>query len=126
MSLVRTLSRSLLAILMIGAGIMHFVNPAFFVKIVPPYLPWPLGLVYLSGLCEIALGVLLLVSKTSRIAAWGLIALFVAVFPANIYVYQHQELIPASPLMHFLRLPLQALLILWAYWHTRPGGREKP
>jgi uncharacterized membrane protein len=53
------------------------------------------------------------------LAAWGIIALLIAVFPANIYVYQHQDVLPAPPILHFLRLPLQGVFILWAYWHTK-------
>jgi uncharacterized membrane protein len=103
----------------IGAGTMHFVRPEFYLKIMPPYLPWHLALVYLSGLFEIAFGALLLVPRFSHLAAWGIIALLIAVFPANIYLYQHQEILPAPPIVHLLRLPLQAVFILWAYWHTR-------
>lgn len=99
---------------------MHFINPGFFLKIVPPYLPLHLELVYLSGVCEIALGIMLLIPSLSRFAAWGIIALLIAVFPANIYLYQHQEIVPATPTVHFLRLLLQGVLIFWAYWHTKP------
>ena len=67
-----------IVLLMLAAGIMHFVRVDFFLKIVPPYLPFPLELVYLSGVCEIALGLLLLVPKTSRLAAWGIVALLIA------------------------------------------------
>ena len=63
----------------------------------PPYLPYHRPLVLLSGVFEVALGVLLLVPRFSRLAAWGLIALLIAVFPANIYLYQHQEICPSSP-----------------------------
>jgi uncharacterized membrane protein len=125
----KSVSKFLLASLMLGAGTMHFVRPDFFERIVPPCLPWQRELVYLSGICEVVLGLLLLVPSYSRVAAWGIIALLIAVFPANIYLYQHQELLPASPAVHFLRLPLQVVLILWAYWHTRPrsdGGVPKP
>ena len=104
---------------------MHFVKPDLYLKIMPPYLPLHLPLVYLSGFFEAALGLLLLVPRFSRLAAWSIIALPIAVFPANIYVYQHQELLPASPIVHLLRLPLQALFILWAYWHTRPDDTDK-
>jgi uncharacterized membrane protein len=120
MSRTKTVSKYLLAIFMVGAGTMHFVRTDFYVKIMPPYLPLHRELVYLSGVIEIALGVLLLIPRFSRLAAWGIIALLIAVFPANIYVYQHQELIPGSPILHFLRLPLQGVFLLWAYWHTRP------
>lgn len=117
---VKEISRYLLACFMVGAGTLHFVRPEFYVKIMPPYLPWHLGLVYLSGIGEIVLGLLLLVSRFSRLAAWGIVALLIAVFPANIYLFQHQDLLPAPPLVHGLRLPLQGILLLWAYWHTRP------
>ena len=121
MNRIKTASKYLLAIFMIGAGTLHFVRPEFYLKIMPPYLPLHLELVYLSGFFEIALGLLLLVPRISRLAAWGIIALLIAVFPANIYLYQHQDLVPASPTVHFLRLPLQGVFILWAYWHTRPS-----
>jgi len=120
-SQVKALSRYVLAIFMVGAGAMHFVKPDFYVRIMPPYLPWHLGLVYLSGLCEMTLGMLLLVPRYSRIAAWGIVALLIAVFPANIHVFLRQELLPAPPWLHFLRLPLQGVFLLWAFWHTRPG-----
>ncbi len=118
---VKTILRYILSILFVLAGVNHFINPAFYLKIMPHYLPWHLALVYLSGLVEIVLGGLLLIPVCTRLAAWGLIALLIAVFPANIYVYQHQDLVPASPTLHLLRLTLQAVFILWAYWHTRQG-----
>ncbi len=124
MALIKTISKTLLAIFMIGAGIMHFVNPAFFLKIMPPYLPFHEELVLVSGVCELLLGILLLVPTYSRWAAWGIVALLIAVFPANLHVFQHQELIPASPLVHLLRLPLQGVFVLWAYWYTRPVKTE--
>ncbi len=119
MNSIKTISKYLLAIFMITAGIMHFANPAFFLKVMPPYLPLHKELVLVSGAFEVLLGVLLLVPQTSRMAAWGIVALLIAVFPANLYLYQHQDILPASPLIHFLRLPLQGVFILWAYWHTR-------
>ena len=120
MSQIKAISKYVLAIFMIGAGTMHFANPAFFLKIVPPYLPLHKELVLVSGIFEVLLGVLLLVPKTSRLAAWGIVALLIAVFPANIYLFQNQDLMPASPVVHLLRLPLQGVFILWAYWHTIP------
>ena len=126
MTRIKTALKMLLAVFMVGAGTTHFVNPDFFLKIMPPYLPWHLPVVYLSGLFEIALGLLLLVPRFSRLAAWGIVALLIAVFPANIYLYQHQDLLPASPLVHLLRLPLQAVFILWAYWYTKPNDEPPP
>jgi len=119
MSQAKSISKFLLAIFMIVAGTMHFVNPEFFLKIVPPYLPFHKELVLVSGAIEIVLGILLLIPKYSHLAAWGIMALLIAVFPANIYLYQHQEILPASPLIHLLRLPLQGVFVLWAFWHTR-------
>ena len=119
------ISKYLLAVFMVGAGSMHFIKPDFYLKIMPPYLPWHLPLVYVSGFCEMALGVLLLVPRLSRLAAWGIFALLIAVFPANIYIFQHQEVLPAPPMVHLMRLPLQGVFLLWAFWHTRPSDRVK-
>jgi uncharacterized membrane protein len=124
MTKIRTISKCLLALFMVGAGTMHFISPDFYLKIMPPYLPLHLELVYLSGLFEVALGMMLLVPRFSRFAGWGIIALLIAVFPANIYLYQNQEVLPAPALVHFLRLPLQGVFILWAFWHTRQGDES--
>lgn len=119
MNRIKMVSKYMLAIFMISAGVMHFIRPEFYLKIMPPYLPLHMELLHLSGACEVLLGILLLVPGTTRLAAWGIVALLVAVFPANLYLYQHQDILPASPGVHLLRLPLQGLFILWAYWHTR-------
>jgi uncharacterized membrane protein len=111
--------KSVFAVLFVLAGVGHFVRPDFYLRIMPPYLPWHRPLVLVSGVFEVALGVLLLVPRFSRLAAWGLIALLVAVFPANIYVYQNQQMFPLNPLLHLLRLPMQGVLILWAFAYTR-------
>ena len=125
MTRTRTISKYLLAFFMVGAGSLHFINPDFYLQIMPPYLPLHRELVYLSGFCEIVLGVFLLIPRFSRLAAWGIIALLIVVFPANIYLFQHQEILPAPPIIHFLRLPLQGVFILWAYWHTRRGAEDR-
>jgi uncharacterized membrane protein len=110
----------LLCVFFVLAGLNHFLNPAFYQKSMPPYLPWHLFLVYFSGFVEIALGVLLLAPAFTRIAAWGLIALLIAVFPANIQMAINPQLYPdINPLALWLRLPLQAVFIAWAYWYTR-------
>ena len=124
MNRIKAISKFVLAIFIIGAGAMHFVSPAFFLKIMPPYLPFHKELVLISGACEILLGVLLLVPGYSHLAGWGIVALMIAVFPANVYLYQRQDLLPASPIIHLLRLPLQAVFVLWAYWHTRPPEKK--
>ncbi len=110
----------LFALIFLGAGTLHIVRPDPFVKIMPPYLPWHLQLVYLSGVFEIALGVMLLIPKCQVLAAWGLIALLIAVFPANISMALNAADYPQFPAaLIWLRLPLQGVLIAWAYWFTR-------
>jgi uncharacterized membrane protein len=110
----------LLCVFFVVAGLNHFINPAFYLKSMPPYLPWHLFLIYLSGVFEVALGVLLLVPALTRVAAWGLIALLIAVFPANIQMALNPRLYPdISPTVLWLRLPLQAVFIAWVYWYTR-------
>lgn len=119
MNPLKVISKYILAAFMCTAGILHFVSPEFFLKIMPPYLPMQRELVFISGACELLLGILLLIPRFSKQAAWGVIALLAAVFPANVYLFQHQEILPAPPAVHLLRLPFQAVLMLWAYWHTR-------
>lgn len=115
-----------------GAGIYHFVNPAFFVRIVPPQLPAPEALVAVSGLFEILGGVGLLVPPTRRFAAYGLIALLIAVFPANVYMAIDAERfateLAISPVGLYLRLPLQAVFVAWVWWISvpRPALPESP
>lgn len=118
---IKLVLRVLLAIFMIVAGTLHWVTPDPFVKIVPSFLPYPLALVYISGVFEILGGIGLLVPPVSQAAAWGLIALFIAVFPANINMAVNQiqmDGIPDSDLLRWGRLPFQAVLIVWAWWYT--------
>jgi uncharacterized membrane protein len=120
MSTVKNVVRVLFAGFLVVAGITHFTNAAFFESIVPPYLPWPSGLVVVSGIAEIALGIALLVPPVSTLAAWGAIALLIAVFPANIHMAVHPELFPDTPRSALLlRLPVQGVFLLIAYWFTR-------
>jgi len=116
--------RWVFAALFVASGVAHLVITDAFVRIMPPYLPFHRALVIASGVIEIALGVLLLVPRSSRLAAWGLVALLIAVFPANVQLFRHQELLPLPPLVHLLRLPLQGALILWAYAYTRRPNQE--
>ena len=112
--------RVLFAALFLLGGLMHWLKPGVYLRIMPPYLPEPLALIYLSGVAEFVLGGLLLIPRTRRLAAWGLIALLIAVFPANLYMWRHaaEFTIPAWALL--ARLPLQGLLIAWAWVYTRP------
>lgn len=124
--------RAILSICIIVVGITHFITPEQYAKIVPPQLPYPLELVYISGVFEILGGIGLLIPFLSVAAAWGLIALFIAVFPANINQAINSipiEGIPDYPFLYWARLPFQAVLIAWAWWYTRkpeeqPGAKS--
>jgi len=119
--------RVLLAAVMIAAGVFHFAKPAGFVEIVPAFLPAPEFLVLLSGVFEILGGAGLLYARTRRLASFGLIALFVAVFPANINMAWNDiqpdgAHVPTALL--WLRLPLQAVFVLWAWWVGKPAETD--
>ena len=121
----KTFMQYLLGVFFVGAGVMHFINPAFYLKLMPPYLPWHLGLVYVSGVAEILLGILVVIPTCTRFAAWGLIALLLAVFPANIYLAMNPHILPdVSPTAHLIRLPFQLVFIAWAWWFTRTDSRS--
>lgn len=117
----RDFSLGLIAVLFVVAGVLHFVIPDLYVQIVPPYLPFPLALVYLSGLAEILGGIGVLVPKLRAWAGWGLVALLIAVFPANLYMAMEPEAVGMAnaALGLWLRLPLQFLLIAWVWWAAR-------
>ncbi len=112
----------LAAVFYVGAGILHFRAPAAYLKIMPPYVPWPEAMVYVSGIAEIAGGLGLLLPATRRLAAWGLVALLIAVFPANVYMATNPVYMGVSPMPGWIawaRLPLQGVLIWWVLWCTR-------
>jgi uncharacterized membrane protein len=109
------------AVFYVAAGCLHFLRPATYIRIVPPWLPWRPQLVAVSGLFEILGGLGLLLPRTRRAAAWGLAALLIGVFPANIYMATNPAeagaaAIPA-PLL-WGRLLLQGVLIWWVLWCT--------
>ena len=113
---------ALAAVFYVSAGVLHLVKPEFYLKIVPPYIPWHSDVVLVSGSFEILGGLGLLVTRTRRAAAWGLIALLLAVFPANVYLATHPFEAGAAainPMIRWGRLPIQGLLILWLYWCTK-------
>jgi uncharacterized membrane protein len=104
------------ALIFIAAGIGHFLNPGLFIKIMPAPIPYKSELVYISGILEIVLGMMLFFPQTSSLGAWGLMALLIAVFPANANLALNPGLTPGFPgWLHWLRLPLQPVLIWWAY-----------
>lgn len=110
-----------LAALFIAAGVLHFLHPAPYLRTMPPGLPAPRLLVALSGAAEVAGGLGLLLPATRRAAAWGLLALLVAVFPANVYMLQIHEHLHLPVWALWARLPLQPLL---GWWVWRVGARQ--
>ena len=117
----RALSIYVLAILFVVAGVLHFVWPRAYARIVPPALPYPMALVYISGVGEVLGGLGLLVPSLREWAALWLVALLVAVFPANIYMAVAPERagFGVAPVWLWLRLPLQLVLIAWVAWAAR-------
>jgi len=102
------------------AGANHFINPDFYLPMMPPWLPWPSALHLAAGAIEVLLGALLLIPRTRRLAAWGVILLLLAVYPANIHIASNPQLFPDVPMaFHWVRLALQFVLIAWAWWFTR-------
>ena len=101
-------------------GVMHFAKPDLFTKIVPPYIPFPLAAVYISGAFEL-LGAIGLWLKTTRsLAGYGLMLLTIAVTPANIYMLQHADVFTEVPYWALVaRLPFQLLLIWLIWWCSR-------
>ncbi|QKY21128.1 DoxX family membrane protein [Halolamina sp. CBA1230] len=122
--------RYVMGLLYAVAGVSHFLAPRAFARVVPPQLPRPKALVYLSGVAEIVLGIGVLFERTRRRSAWGIVALLIAVFPANVYTVTDDvapELVPdrfadAARVAAWLRLPFQAVLVGWAWLYTRPDG----
>lgn len=121
----RAILQGLYALIFFTSGVGHFIRTEWYLRLMPPYLPWHKQLVWISGVCEIALAVFLLVPRFSAVAAWGLIALLIAVFPANIHMAvtsgTADPAVPGvSPFLAWARLPLQGVLIYWAYRYTGP------
>lgn len=119
----------LLAIFFVSAGVSHFANPDFFVSIMPPWLPAHRELVFASGAFELLGGLGVLLPATRRLAGWGLAALLLAVYPANIQMAVSPEPFVAqgTPLWAlWLRLPVQFVFIAWAWWATKPETSIEP
>lgn len=122
---VKLLTIFIMAFLYIFIGIKHFLDPAFFLKIMPPYIPFHLFFVYISGVFEILLGLGLLFEKTRKYAAYGLIALLVLVFPANIHLYFNPEILEATQQAALIRMFFQLPLIFIAYWHSLSSEKKE-
>ena len=114
----------MLAAFFVAGGTLHFVFPAPYARIMPPWLPWHAALVAISGACEIAGGLGVLMPRTRRVAGWGLILLSLAVLPANVQMLLNSHAAQApfwQQALLALRLPLQAPLVWWIWCVTRPG-----
>lgn len=112
----RRFFRGLLGLVLVLQGINHFVLDAEMARWIPAWLPAPLLLVHLSGIAEIVLGLGLFVPRMRRLVGWGIVALLVAVFPANIEMARHPELLPQVPeILFWIRLPLQLLFVWWVW-----------
>ncbi|MFO0814591.1 MAG: DoxX family protein [Gemmatales bacterium] len=113
-----------MALLYTAAGINHFWHPVFYTVIMPEYLPWKLGLVYASGVIEIVLGLALLFPASRAWAAWGIILMLIVFLSVHLHMVTNTHLYPTvSPILLWLRLPLQGVLIAWAWWYTGTNKR---
>ncbi len=118
--MLRTAFRALLTVVFVFMGVMHFARPEAFVHIMPPYLPLHYELVLVSGFFEIAGGVGVQIPKLRKAAGYGLLALLVAVFPANVHMAVNHVTAPDGsvipPAILWGRLPLQFVFMAWVWW----------
>ena len=113
---------SVMGVFYVVAGLAHFVRPEFYLPMMPPWLPAHRELIFVSGLAEVVLGVAVLVPRFRRVAAWGIIALLIAIFPANLHIALHDVPLfgaaKGAGIWNWARLPFQAVLIAWAWSYT--------
>ena len=117
-----------MSLLYVTVGVKHFTNTDFFVSIVPPIIDCKKEAVLISGFVEVIFGVLLLFKKTRKLAAWGIIFLLIAVFPANIYLYISEvarDILSVSKDQALFRLPFQIPLMIIAYWYTKEKNSKE-
>ncbi len=117
--MVRRILRWVLGLAFVAAGVGHFVDPGTYVAMVPGWIPWAGAAVFWSGVAEVAGGIGVLVPRLRRVAGWGLIALLVAVFPANVDAALHgMELFggPVPTWVLWARLPVQGVFVAWVWW----------
>jgi uncharacterized membrane protein len=115
-----------LAIFFVAAGLNHFRAPEIYFGMMPPWLPWPVAMNVVSGAAEVLGGIGLLLPATRRLAGWGLIALLIAVFPANLHVALQGKMpgFEISPVVLWARLPFQAVFIAAVWWVARGRSEE--
>lgn len=128
MATTRKIARIAATVFFTAAGVMHFARPSPYLKIMPPYIPAPLAMVYISGAAEIAGGISLTAKRLRRMAGWGLVALLIGVFPANIYMAAAHVQVTANSVPDWLlwgRLALQPLMIGWVLWCSQAVAGSK-
>ena len=117
---IKSFSIYFMGLFYLSIGIKHFTDPNWFVRIVPPILPYKIELVYISGFFEVILGILLVIKHTRYYAGIGLIILLIAVYPANIYLaLTNGAALDTTPFIAWGRLPFQFVFIGLAYWHMQ-------
>jgi uncharacterized membrane protein len=118
--MIRNTARIVLILFYLVAGLNHFRAPQSYVDIIPGYLPYPAVLNIVAGICEIAFALLYIFPKTRIWAAWGIILMLLAFLPVHIDMIQHAPVMlgdfKVTPLIAWLRIPLQGVLILWAWY----------
>jgi uncharacterized membrane protein len=123
---VKSVLRYVMAAFYVWAGVNHFARPDFYLNLMPAYIPLHTELVYLSGIVEIVLGVLVAIPRTAALAAWGIILMLIAFLPVHVHMLVNNHLYPEAPTsVLWLRFPIQALFILWAYWYTGRSERGR-
>lgn len=130
MPLLQRAGLTLMGLFYVFAGVLHFLRPEAYLPMMPGYLPAPRALIYVSGAAEVLGGVGVLIPRTRRAAAWGLVALLVAVWPANLHIaLENVPLFGAEQgagAWNWVRLAFQVPLILWAWSYTRGARVDRP
>lgn len=123
MRIIKNISLSILVLLYLLAGLNHFIHPEGYIRIIPPYIPLPVIANYLAGAFEILLALLMIRPKTRKVASWGLILLLAAFLPVHISMLLDAPLqvgaLMVTPVIAWIRLLLQPVLMLWAWWHRK-------
>ena len=118
------ISKWLLGLFYVVAGINHFWHPDFYLPLIPDYLPWKVGLNIMVGILELGLGIGVLINSSRKYAAWGIVVLLVLLIPSHVFFIQLGSCVPGglcvAPSVAWIRLVIiHPLLMAWALWHAR-------
>lgn len=120
MKILKMVSLVVMAAFYIFGGVNHFRNPDFYLAIMPPYLPWHGAAVFWTGVAEILVGIGVLIPATRKVSCWGIIALLVLFMPVHVHMLVNADQFPDAPVAFlWLRFPIQLLLGVWAWWHSK-------